>query len=70
VPASSKAALGDAMRRLLDDPELRRRIGKTARQRILGLYHLADNTETLAHAFSARMHAALQNDQVDLLTSR
>jgi glycosyltransferase involved in cell wall biosynthesis len=47
VPPASEATLASALARLIDDPGLRQRLGKSARQRIMEHYNLTSN---VAHA--------------------
>jgi colanic acid/amylovoran biosynthesis glycosyltransferase len=51
VTPSSEEELAAAMERLLDNPDLRRQLGKSARQRILEHYDLRHNTGQLAAIF-------------------
>jgi colanic acid/amylovoran biosynthesis glycosyltransferase len=51
VTPSSDKQLAAAIGRLLDDPELRVRLGKSARQRVLQDFDLGRNTALLAAAF-------------------
>jgi len=55
VPPSDEAALAAAIVRLMDDPDLRRRLGPAARQRVLKDYDLLRNTGHLASIFHARL---------------
>jgi glycosyltransferase involved in cell wall biosynthesis len=48
VPPSDEEALASALARLMDDPELRLRLGKSARRRILENYDLNRNIAALA----------------------
>lgn len=48
VTPSSAEELAAAIGRLIDDPGLRERLGKSARQRILEEYDLRKNVEQLA----------------------
>ena len=49
-PAHDSAALGRQLLRLLQDPELRRRIGVAGRRRVEEKFHLERNvTELLSH---------------------
>jgi len=57
VPASDLDALVGALARLMGDEELRNRIGKSGRMRILEHYDLARNVETLAAIFVAQIRA-------------
>jgi glycosyltransferase involved in cell wall biosynthesis len=50
VAPSNEEDLAAALGRLLDDPELRLRLGRSARQRVLESYDLARNTAILAAA--------------------
>jgi len=51
VAPSNEKQLAAALARLLDDPELRVRLGKSARQRVLENFDLNRNTALLAAAF-------------------
>jgi colanic acid/amylovoran biosynthesis glycosyltransferase len=51
VTPSSEEELADALMRLLDHPELRRELGKSARLRIIEKYDLRRNTGQLAEIF-------------------
>jgi colanic acid/amylovoran biosynthesis glycosyltransferase len=51
VAPADPAALADAVERLMDDPELTRRIGAAGRTKILSSYHLERNTEALNATF-------------------
>ena len=53
VPPSSEEALESALARLMDDPELRLRLGKSARRRILESYDLNRNIATLADVLAS-----------------
>jgi colanic acid/amylovoran biosynthesis glycosyltransferase len=55
IPPASPGALADAVERLMDDAELRRRLGAAGRQRVSEKYNLAQNTELLAVAFRERL---------------
>lgn len=59
VPASSQEKLASAMRLLLDNPQLRRKLGAAGRTRVLALHDLETNTRTLADAFERNLaHSA------------
>jgi glycosyltransferase involved in cell wall biosynthesis len=51
IPPASEATLTRALARLIDDPGLRQRLGKSARQRILEHYYLNHNIKSLANVF-------------------
>lgn len=51
VPPADPDALAAAILRLMDDPELGSRLGKSARQKVLAEYNLTRNTERLAEVF-------------------
>jgi len=48
VPPSNTEALAAALRQLLDDPDLRLRIGQAGRQRVLDRFDLRKNSAALA----------------------
>ena len=51
VAPGNEAELAEALERLLDDPELRVRLGRSARQRVLEEYDLHRNAQQLAQVF-------------------
>ena len=51
VAPSDLDALVEALRSLIDDPALRRRLGASGRQRVIEHYDLATNVERLARTF-------------------
>jgi colanic acid/amylovoran biosynthesis glycosyltransferase len=53
VTPGNDEELAAAIARLMDDPELRRRIGRAARQRVVEEYDLRGNTAQLAEIFRA-----------------
>jgi glycosyltransferase involved in cell wall biosynthesis len=55
VPASSQEKLVSAMKLLLDNPQLRRKLGAAGRLRVLALHDLATNTRTLADALERNL---------------
>ena len=50
TPPGDPAALAAAIGRLMDDPELRRRLGQSARKQVMEHYDLARNVEALGGA--------------------
>jgi colanic acid/amylovoran biosynthesis glycosyltransferase len=54
VPPSDAEALAEAIALLIDDPELRERLGRTGRQRVKERYHLATNIRRLAESLDDR----------------
>lgn len=58
VAPSDDRELAAAIARLMDDPDLRGRIGAAARERVLREYDLALNTRRLADLFARRLAAA------------
>ena len=58
IPPSDPAALAAAIRELMDDPGLRGRLGKSARQRVVEKYNLRRNVACLAEIFRRRLGAA------------
>ena len=57
VPPSDDVALAAAIAGLIDDEALRKRLGESARMRVLERHHLARNTERLADVFRRRLEA-------------
>lgn len=55
VPPSDECALAEALKRLIDDPALRRRLGVAARRRIMQKYDLDQNIARLAEIFTDRI---------------
>ncbi|MDQ1472468.1 MAG: hypothetical protein QOJ99_3948, partial [Bryobacterales bacterium] len=58
VAPSDETALAGAMARLMDNPELRRRLGESGRQRVIDKYSLRANVEHLAQVFQRRLGSA------------
>lgn len=55
VAPSDDEELARAIRRLIEDPDLRRRLGRAGRERVIDKYHLGRNTERLADIFRQRL---------------
>jgi colanic acid/amylovoran biosynthesis glycosyltransferase len=55
VPASDDRALSEAIERLIDDPDLRRRLGVAGRVRVTRDYDLDRNVARLAQVFDRRL---------------
>ncbi len=55
VSPSDEEALADALRRLMDEPELRRRLGRAGRLRVMDRYNLERNVSTLAEVYHCRL---------------
>ena len=55
VAPSDLDGLVDALAQLIDDPELRRRLGEAGRRRVVAQYSLSDNVDTLAGIFKQRI---------------
>jgi colanic acid/amylovoran biosynthesis glycosyltransferase len=55
VPASDAGALAHAIARLMDDADLRRRIGEAGRKKVLRDFNLEQNVEILAGIFRDRI---------------
>lgn len=55
VPASSQEKLVSAMKLLLDNSQLRHKLGAAGRKRVLTLHDLATNTRALADAFERNL---------------
>ena len=55
VPPSDPTVLAEAIAYLMDRPELRERLGTSARKRVEERYHLAKNTGLLAQIFKRRL---------------
>jgi glycosyltransferase involved in cell wall biosynthesis len=58
VPASDDEGLAAAILRLIEDPDMRRRLGCAGRQRVIEKYDLARNIDRLAEVFDRRLGAA------------
>jgi len=57
VPPSDAASLAAAIREFVDDSELRRRLGKSARARVVEEFNLGRNVACLAEVFRRRLGA-------------
>lgn len=57
VAPSDVAALADAIGRLMDDTELRHRLGRAGRQRVVEHYNLEVNIPRLGEIFRRRLEA-------------
>lgn len=55
VAPSDIDGLVDSLRRLMDDPDLRTRLGRSGRERVCQRYDLQRNVEALAAVFAARV---------------
>ena len=55
VPPASASAIADAVGRLMEDPEVARRLGVAARHKVVAKYDLGRNVERLAEEFRARL---------------
>jgi colanic acid/amylovoran biosynthesis glycosyltransferase len=51
VSPSDEEALADALRRLMDEPELRKRLGRAGRLRVMDRYNLERNVSALAEVY-------------------
>lgn len=60
VGPADAAALAAALARLMDDADLRRRLGQSASQRVRERYHLGRNIESLASIFTRRVGQSLR----------
>jgi glycosyltransferase involved in cell wall biosynthesis len=56
VPPSDVDAFTAAIERLMDDAELRQRLGTAARQQVVARYDLRDNTDRLREVFLRRLN--------------
>ena len=61
VAPSDAQGLADALIKLMDNPELRKRMGKEARQRIIDKYNLEKNVDLLADVFRQNLPKAIGN---------
>lgn len=55
VSPSDEQALTAALRRLMDDPELRRRLGTAGRQRVIERFNLEKNVKALAEVYQCHL---------------
>jgi glycosyltransferase involved in cell wall biosynthesis len=55
VPASDQEALTSALRRLMDDPSLRRQLGSAGRRRVIDRYNLQTNVRALAEVYHCHL---------------
>jgi colanic acid/amylovoran biosynthesis glycosyltransferase len=55
VPSGDEAELARAIAHLMDHPELRERLGRAGRARVIRDYSLATNVERLASVFRRRL---------------
>ena len=55
VAPSDVNGLAEALARLMDDPLLRERLGRSGRERILEHFDLRDNVKKLAETFVERL---------------
>ncbi len=55
VPPADEEQLADTIAKLMDDPELRRKLGRSARIRVQEKYDLERNTERLAEIYRRRL---------------
>jgi glycosyltransferase involved in cell wall biosynthesis len=55
VPPSDDEALADALRRLVDQPELRHRLGRAGRLRVVDRYNLENNVSALAEVYRCQL---------------
>ena len=67
VPPSDDRALASAIKRLIDDSALRRRLGVAARRRVMDKYNLDRNIEVLAQIFTDRIGGHQRPSGVDSL---
>jgi glycosyltransferase involved in cell wall biosynthesis len=65
VPASDDRALAEAIERLIDDPQLRRRFGLAGRQRVIRYYDLDRNVARLAQVFDRRLGFQMEHAELD-----
>lgn len=59
VPPADEEQLADAIVRLMDDAELRQRLGRSARARVQEKYNLVRNTERLAEIYRRRLASSI-----------
>jgi len=55
IPPSDDVQLAEALTRLIEDPDLRRRLGASGRQRVQQHYNLEKSIQGLAEIFECRL---------------
>jgi glycosyltransferase involved in cell wall biosynthesis len=65
VPASDDRALSEAIERLIDDPDLRRRMAIAGRVRVTRDYDLDRNVARLAQVFDRRLGFGMSRTEAD-----
>ena len=55
VPPSDEVQLAEALRRLIEQPEVRRRLGKAGRSRVIERYELETNVKALAEVYRCHL---------------
>ena len=66
VPAADTQALTDAIQRLIDDPELRKRLGAAGREKVLAEYDLENNIQGMIEFFVKRIARQEKSSQFHL----
>ncbi|MCP5109549.1 MAG: glycosyltransferase family 4 protein, partial [bacterium] len=59
VPPSDQHALASAISRLIESPELRRRLSQSGREQVVANYNLRKNCRALAGVFRQRLGGGL-----------
>lgn len=63
TPPGDVEALAEALSQLMDDPMLRRRLGRAGRKRVLEKYDLSQNTRRLAKIFQQHVRGVRDEEQ-------